>query len=96
MVGLEGGEIIKRDVDLPLSCILCFALLCLKETAETGVATAAESAETVISLTVSAATMAFSVPEGDASTALMGAISCVVCGTLFASLVHLECFIGCV
>ena len=52
----------------------------LGETAATEVATTAESAETVISLTVLVETLAFSVPEaglGDASTALMGAISCV-------------------
>ena len=54
LVGLEEGEIIERDVDLPLSCIVWFALLRLEETAATGVATAAESAEIVISLTVSA------------------------------------------
>ena len=80
LVGLEEGEIIERDVYLPFSCIVCFALLCLGETAATEVATTAESAETVISLTVLVETLAFSVPEadlGDASTALMGAISCV-------------------
>ena len=76
LVGLGEGEVIKRDLDLPLSCIVCFVLLCLEETA----ATAAESAEIAISLTVSAATSAFCVPEtetilGDASTALTGATS---------------------
>ena len=76
LVGLEEGEIIERDFGLPLSCIVCFALLCLEETA----ATAAESAEIAISLTVSAATSAFCVPETetilrDASTALTGATS---------------------
>ena len=78
LVGLEEGEIIERDFGLPLSCIVCFALLCLEETATTGVATAAESAEIAISLTVSAAMSAFSVPEtilGDASTDLTRAIS---------------------
>jgi len=76
LVGLEEGEVIERDLDLPLSCIVCFVLLCLEETA----ATAAESAEIAISLTVSAATSAFCVPETetilrDASTALTGATS---------------------
>ena len=77
LVGLGEGEVIERDLDLPLSCIVCFVLLCLEETA----ATAAESAATsAISLTVSAATSAFCVPEtetilGDASTALTGATS---------------------
>ena len=78
LVGLEEGEVIERDLDLPLSCIVCFALLCLEETATTGVATAAESAEIAISLTVSAAMSAFSVPEtilGDASIDLTRAIS---------------------
>ena len=74
LVGLGEGEVI--DLDLSLSCIVCFVLLCLEETA----ATAAESAEIAISLTVSAATSAFCVPEtetilGDASTALTGATS---------------------
>ena len=75
LVGLEEGEVIERDLDLPLSCIVCFVLLCLEETAATGAATAAGSAEIAISLTVSAA---FCVPEtilGDASTALTGATS---------------------
>ena len=54
VVGLEEGEVIESDLDLPLSCIVCFVLLCLEETAATGVATAAESAEISISLTVSA------------------------------------------
>ena len=27
LVGLEEGEMIERDMDLPLSCIVCFALL---------------------------------------------------------------------
>ena len=76
LVGLGEGEVIERDLDLPLSCIVWFVLLCLEETA----ATAAESAEIAISLTVSAATSAFCVPEtetilGDASTALTGATS---------------------
>ena len=74
LVGLEEGEVIERDLDLPLSCIVCFVLLCLEETA----ASAAESAEIAISLTVSAAMSAFSVPEtilGDASTDLTRAIS---------------------
>ena len=78
LVGLEEGEVIERDLDLPLSCIVCFVLLCLEETAATGVATAAESAEIAISLTVSAALSAFGVPEtilGDASTDLTRAIS---------------------
>ena len=78
LVGLEEGEIIERDFGLPLSCIVCFALLCLEETATMGVATAAESAEIAISLTVSAAMSAFSVPEtilGDASIDLTRAIS---------------------
>ena len=78
LVGLEEGEIIERDLGLPLSCIVCFALLCLEETATTGVATAAESAEIAISLTVSAALSAFGVPEtilGDASIDLTRAIS---------------------
>ena len=81
LVGLEEGEVIERDFDLPLSCIVWFALLRLEETAATGVATAAESAETAISLTVLAATSAFCGPEaglGDASTTLTGAISCVL------------------
>ena len=62
VVGLEEGEVIESDLDLPLSCIVCFVLLCLEETAATGVATAAESAEIAISLTVLAAMSAFSVP----------------------------------
>ena len=96
MVGLQEGEIIERDVDLPLSCIVCCALLFLEETAATGVATAAESAEIATSLTVSTATSAFSVSEaslGDASTALTGAVSCIVCETLFATLGRLTRFI---
>ena len=71
LVGLGEGEVIERGLDLSLSCIVCFVSLCLEETA----ATAAESAEIAISLTVSAA---FCVPEtilGDASTALTGATS---------------------
>ena len=99
LVGLEEGEIIERDLDLPLSCIVCFALLCLEETAATGVATAAGSAEMAISLTVSVAASVFSLPEasfGDVSTALMGATSCVVCETSFALLGRLAHFIGCV
>ena len=99
LVGLEEGEIIERDLGLPLSCIVCFALLCLEETATTGVATAAESAEIAISLTVSAAASVLRVPEvslGDASTALTGATSCVVRVTLFALLGRLVRFIGCV
>ena len=56
LVGLGEGEVIERDLDLSLSCIVCFVLLCLEETA----ATAAESAATsAISLTVSAATLVF-------------------------------------
>jgi len=77
VVGLEEGEVIESDLDLPLSCIVCFVLLCLEETAAT-VATAAESAEIAISLTVSAALSAFGVPEtilGDASIDLTRAIS---------------------
>ena len=96
LVGLEEGEIM-RDFGLPLSCIVCFALLCLEETATTGVATAAESAEIAISLTVSAAASVLRVPEvslGDASTALTGATSCVVRVTLFASLGRLARFKG--
>ena len=97
LVGLEEGEIIERDFGLPLSCIVCFALLCLEETAATGVATATESAEIVTSSTVSAAMPAFSVPGaslGDVSTSFTGAVSCIVCETFFASLGHLACFIG--
>ena len=78
VVGLEEGEVIESDLDLPLSCIVCFVLLCLEETAAMGVATAAESAEIAISLTVSAALSAFGVPEtilGDASIDLTRAIS---------------------
>jgi len=30
LVGLEEGEVIDRDLDLPLSCIVCFVLLCLE------------------------------------------------------------------
>ena len=44
LVGLGEGEVIERDLDLPLSCIVCFVLLCLEETA----ATAAETAEIAI------------------------------------------------
>ena len=71
LVKLLEGKIIVRDVALPLSCIVCFVLLCLEETVATGTATAAESADIATSLPVSAATSAFSVPEarfGDAST----------------------------
>ena len=77
VVGLEEGEVIESDLDLPLSCIVCFVLLCLEETAAT-VATAAESAEIAISLTVSAALSTHGVPEtilGDASIDLTRAIS---------------------
>ena len=76
LVGWEEGKIIERDVDLPLCCNVCCALLCLEEIAAMGVATATESAEITTSLTMSAAMLAFSVPEaslGDASTALRGA-----------------------
>ena len=84
-------------MDLPLSCIVCCALLCLEETAATGVATATESAEIVTSSTVSAAMPAFSVPGaslGDASTSFTGAVSCIVCETFFASLGRLARFLG--
>ena len=80
-------------MDLPLSCIVCCALVCLEATAATGVATATESAEMATSLTVSAATSAFNEASlGDASTALTGAISCM-CDTLFASLGRLARFL---
>ena len=63
LVELVKGEIIERNADLPLSCIVCCALLCLAKTALMRIVTATESGEIVTSLTVSAARSAFSVPE---------------------------------
>ena len=92
LVELVEGEKIVRDVALPLSCIICCALLYLEEIAAMGIATPTESAEMATSFPVSA----LSVPEaslGDASTALTGAVLCIVCETIFALLGRLACFI---
>ena len=51
-----------RGIWIYLSAALYAFLLCIEETAATGVATAAGSAEIAISLTVLAAMSAFSVP----------------------------------